>query len=90
MTGNKASTIIDINQAGGRIINGASSVLVNGNPIGIHPSPITPHGKKKHAAAVTTQGSPDVFAEGKPVLRVTSGNDCGHSIVTGSNDVNVS
>jgi len=40
-----------------------------------------------HDAATTTSGSPTVFAEGVPVLRVGSGNSCGHSIVEGSGDV---
>jgi len=40
-----------------------------------------------HAAATTTEGSPTVFAEGSPVLRVGSGNSCGHSIVEGSPNV---
>lgn len=85
----KASRIGDQNQAGGKIVNGAASVLVNGSPFGTHVSAITPH-FKKHFGVTTTSASPDVFAEGKPVLRTGSTNSCGHSIVTGSDDVNVS
>lgn len=83
----------DANTTGGKIIRGASTVYANGIPVGLHVSGITPHapfGKKPHPphrAAQTTDGSPTVFCEGDPVLRVTSGNTCGHQIIEGSPDV---
>lgn len=82
----------DANQTGGKIVRGAEHVFVNGIPVGLHTSKITPHapwGKPHppHASATTTEGSPTVFAEGAPVLRVGSGNSCGHSIVEGSANV---
>lgn len=83
----------DQNTTGGTIIRGASTVFANGMPVGLHASVITPHapfGRKPHPphnAAQTTEGSPTVFAEGSPVLRVGSGNTCGHSIVQGSPDI---
>ena len=79
----------DANQKGGKIMRGASSVIANNIPVGLHVSPITPHGKGKHKKAKTTDGSPTVFAEGSPVLRVTSGNTCGHSIIQGSPNIYV-
>jgi uncharacterized Zn-binding protein involved in type VI secretion len=87
------SRVGDKNQEGGAIIRGASTVIANGIEVGLHVSVITPHAPwplpihAPHIAAVTTDGSPTVFAEGDPVLRVTSGNSCGHSIVEGSPDV---
>lgn len=89
------SRIGDINQAGGAILIGAGTVLCNGLPVGLHPSVITPHPsfrkkRPKHKFAWTTDGSPTVFCEGRPVLRVTSGNTCGHLIITGSPNVIVS
>lgn len=82
----------DTDQPGGQIMRGAGTVFANGIPVGLHVSRITPHAPygdphPPHAAAVTTDGSPTVFAEGCPVLRVGSGNSCGHSIVQGSPDV---
>lgn len=88
--GKPLSRIGDVNQAGGKIVRGAGTVFCNGIPVGLHVSPITPHGKGRHANARTTTASPDVICEGDPVLRVTSGNDCGHSIIQGSPDVVVS
>jgi len=84
----------DQNQAGGAIIRGAGTVIANGIPVGLHVSTMTPHapfGRRPHPphrAASTTSGSPSVIAEGSPVLRVGSGNTCGHSIVQGSPDIN--
>lgn len=89
--GQPLSRLGDKNQAGGAIMRGASTVVCNGIPVGLHVSKITPHPKGgTHKAAVTTTASPDVICEGAPVLRVTSGNNCGHSIVQGSPDTIVS
>lgn len=85
----KLSRLGDTNQAGGKIMRGAKTVVANGIPVGLHVSPISPHGPGVHASAVTTTASPSVYAEGVPVLRIGSGNSCGHSIVQGSPNVNV-
>lgn len=83
----------DANSEGGAILRGASTVFVNGIPVGLHVSQISPHApwKKKshppHKNATTTSASPTVFAEGSQVLRIGSTNSCGHSIVQGSGDV---
>ena len=88
----KISRVGDKNQAGGAIMRGAGTVFANSIKVGLHVSQITSHapwGKAHppHGSAVTTNGSPTVFAEGVPVLKVGSGNSCGHSIVEGSNNV---
>jgi uncharacterized Zn-binding protein involved in type VI secretion len=91
----KLSRVGDSNQAGGTIMNGASTVFANGQKVGLHTSQISPHApwsKKSHPPhknAFTTNGSPTVFCEGKPVLRVGSGNTCGHSIASGSPNIEV-
>ena len=82
----------DTNQTGGAIMRGASTVFANGIPVGLHTSQISdhaPYGKRtgQHRAASTTDGSSTVVAEGSPVLKIGSGNSCGHSIVGGSSDV---
>lgn len=78
----------DANSEGGKIVKGAGTVFANGKPVGLHVSEITAHPKgDKHKKAKTTEGSPTVFAEGDPVLRVGSGNDCGHKITEGSDNV---
>jgi uncharacterized Zn-binding protein involved in type VI secretion len=82
----------DSNTTGGRILRGAGTVFSNGIAVGLHVSGISPHapwGKPHppHDAPNTTDGSPTVFAEGCPVLRVGSGNTCGHTIIQGSDNV---
>ena len=78
----------DANAVGGKIVRGAGTVFANGIAVGLHVSDITKHpGGGKHNAAKTTEGSPTVFCEGVPVLRVGSGNTCGHKIVQGSPNV---
>jgi uncharacterized Zn-binding protein involved in type VI secretion len=82
----------DTNQMGGAIERGAGSVFVNGIPVGLHVSQISnhgPYGKRtgQHRAASTTSASSSVYAEGSQVLKIGSGNSCGHSIVGGSSDV---
>ncbi len=86
------SRLGDVNTAGGRILRGAGTVFCNGIAVGLHVSTISPHapfGKPHppHSAAKTTDGSPTVFCEGVPVLRIGSGNSCGHRISQGSPDV---
>lgn len=86
------SRVGDKNQESGAIVRGAATVICNGIQVGLHVSTITSHAPwgrphPPHDAATTTAGSPTVFAEGVPVLRVGSGNSCGHSIVDGSPDV---
>jgi uncharacterized Zn-binding protein involved in type VI secretion len=89
----KLSRVGDTDEPGGAIVRGAATVFANGIKVGLHVSPITSHApwsRKQHPphnSATTTDGSPTVFAEGDPVLRVGSGNTCGHSIVEGSPDV---
>lgn len=82
----------DKNTTGGQIVRGAGTVFANSIAVGLHVSQITSHSPygdehPPHEAPNTTEGSPTVFAENCPVLRVGSGNTCGHSIVEGSPDV---
>lgn len=77
----------DSTGGGGKIVRGASTVFANGRPVGLHVSDITPHGSGKHKTSKTNQGSPTVFADGVPVLRVGSGTSCGHSVTQGSDNV---
>ena len=79
----------DGNQAGGKIMRGAGTVFCNGIPVGLHSSEITSHApfSGPHTAAKTTSASETVICEGNQVLKVGSGNSCGHSIAEGSGDV---
>jgi uncharacterized Zn-binding protein involved in type VI secretion len=82
----------DINEEGGAVISGASTVFVNGRLVGQVGNTMTSHAPygpphPPHDAATITDGSSSVIADGIPVAFVGSGNSCGHSIVVGSEDV---
>ena len=84
----------DQNTTGGKLLESgcAPTVFADFKKVAQINCPITPHepwGKPHppHKNAKTTEGSPTVFAENKPVLRVGSGNTCGHKIVEGSPNV---
>jgi len=87
---NKLSRKGDATAAQGKILKGSSTVFANNKAVGVHKSDITPHpGGGPHNKSKTTEGSPTVFADGLPVLRVGSGTTCGHKIVEGSDDIQV-
>jgi len=78
----------DLTGGNGKVVTVASTVFANSIAVGIHTSDITPHpGGGQHNSSKTTSGSPSVFADGKPVLRVGSGSTCGHQIISGSPDI---
>jgi uncharacterized Zn-binding protein involved in type VI secretion len=80
----------DINEAGGKVTDGAETVKVNGITVCTHVSGVTPHPTGGiHTSARTTRGSSTVFAEGKPVVFVGVKDTCGHTRVVGSTDVYV-
>jgi uncharacterized Zn-binding protein involved in type VI secretion len=73
------SRVGDTNILGGKIILGATTVLVEGRPAGLAlTSPLT----KKPWALVLT-GNPTVLCEGRPIARVTSTTQSG-PMITGS------
>jgi uncharacterized Zn-binding protein involved in type VI secretion len=84
----------DKNAAGGVILNGDPTVLVNGRPIAVTGAKVTPHpccGKKgcppTHCSATTTSQNFTVLVGGKPVVTVGSSDTCGHARLGGSVNV---
>lgn len=84
----------DKNSAGGVVLTGDPSVLVNFRPIATIGARVTPHpccGKKGcppvHCAAVTTSTNATVLVNGKPVVTVGSLDTCAHPRASGSLDV---
>ena len=84
----------DKNAAGGVILSGDPTVLVNGRPIATVGASITPHpccGAKGcppiHCSAKTTSTIATVLVGGKPVVTSGALDTCGHSRVGGSFDV---
>lgn len=82
---NRLSRIGDMNTKGGKILRGAMTVVAEGLPVGLHPSPISPHPVgPQHALAITVTASPSVIAEFMPVLRTSSVDSCGDITIQGS------
>jgi len=84
----------DKNEQGGIILNGENSVLVNGRPIAVFGSKVTPHpccGQQGcppvHCNATTTSTNGTVLAGGKPVVTVGDKDTCTHPRQNGSTDV---
>lgn len=86
----RLSKVGALNTKGGKILRGAKTVLVEGFPVALHPSPVSPHpGGPQHKAAVTITASLSVICEGSPVLRTGSKDSCGDTTIQGSFTVNV-
>lgn len=84
----------DKNSAGGVILTGDPTVLVNGRPIAVIGASVTPHpccGAKgcppTHCHAVTTSQNATVLVGGKPVVTVGDLDTCMHPRAGGSFDV---
>lgn len=86
----------DRNSAGGIILNGDSSVLINGRPIALQDASVSPHpccGRKGcppvHCNAKTKANKSSVLVNGKAVILAGDNDTCGHTRVSGSTDVTI-
>jgi uncharacterized Zn-binding protein involved in type VI secretion len=84
----------DKNAAGGVILNGDTTVLVNNRPAAVLGGRVTPHpccGARGcppvHCAATTTSASATVLVNGKPIVTFGDVDTCGHARIGGSTDV---
>jgi len=84
----------DPNTAGGVILTGDPTVLVNGRPIAVIGAKVTPHpccGAKNcppiHCSAVTTSKTATVLVDGRPIVLTGDIDTCGHARISGSVDV---
>ena len=84
----------DKNVAGGIILKGDPTVLVNNRPIAVLGSLVTPHpccGARGcppvHCKAVTVTKNISVLVNGKPVITLGDIDSCGHPRSIGSFDV---
>lgn len=84
----------DKNAAGGVILTGDFSVLVNFRPVATIGSKVSPHpccGARGcppvHCAALTTSTNKTVLVNGKPITTFGDIDTCGHPRLLGSKDV---
>jgi uncharacterized Zn-binding protein involved in type VI secretion len=84
----------DQNSAGGLILRGDATVLVNGRPIAIRNAPVSPHpccGAQGcppiHCNAQTQTNTSEILVNGIPLIVNNDVDTCGHTRVGGSPDV---
>jgi len=81
----------DANSAGGVILIGDPTVLVNGRPVATVGATVSPHPPcpkpATHCAAKTTSKTPTVLVGGKPICVTGDIDTCGHPRSLGSTDV---
>lgn len=80
----------DVNGGGGAAVGGVGSVLVNGQPIVVNGTTVTPHPPKKpktHKTAKTAGGLGSVLAGGIAINVVGNSDTCGHTRANGSSNV---
>ncbi len=92
--GRAVQRVGDQNSAGGLILRGDSTVLVNGRPIAIQNAPVSPHpccGAKGcppiHCNAQTQANTSEILVNGIPLIMTNDIDTCGHPRVGGSPDV---
>jgi uncharacterized Zn-binding protein involved in type VI secretion len=78
----------DVNVAGGVILTGEPTVLVNFRPVATVGSAVSPHPPCPkggiHCGALTTTKSPRILVNFKPITTSGTIDTCGHPRVTGS------
>lgn len=80
----------NIDKAGGLILEGSRTVLIDGFPVALEGNPIEDHGIGSHDDAVTINGSPKLIIDGIPVVvEGLSKGSCGHPAISTSSSVSV-
>jgi uncharacterized Zn-binding protein involved in type VI secretion len=78
----------DKNSAGGRVIKGNKNFMVDGRPVSVDGSPVSPHKPcpkhKIHCHAKTSQGTHHFMVDGIPVNVMGDKDTCGHARAQGS------
>lgn len=78
----------DKNSAGGKVLKGNSNFIVDGKPVSVDGSPVSPHKPcpkvPKHCHAKTAQGTSDFIVDGIPVNVTGNIDTCGHPRIEGS------
>ena len=68
----------------GVILQGSSTVFLDGKPVARKGDPIAPYGS--HSQSKISEGSSDIFVDGIPVARIGDKTDVKDSIITASTD----
>lgn len=79
----------DVNNAGGRVIKGRKSFLVDGRPVSVDGSPVSAHRpfEKPHSpngVPKTANGTSSFLVDGIPVNHIGNPDTCKHMRIEGS------
>jgi uncharacterized Zn-binding protein involved in type VI secretion len=77
----------DVDSGGGVITSGVGSVRINGIPVSVNGSSVSPHARKNSHRPVTAGGVGSVQAAGSPVNVAGNADTCGHARTGGSSNV---
>lgn len=84
----------DQNSAGGLILRGDNTVLVNGRAIAVQNTPVSAHPccgaqgcPPVHCNAQTQTSAGEILVNGVPLIKTNDVDTCGHTRVGGSPDV---
>lgn len=77
----------DSDSGGGVITSGVGSVRVNGIPVSVNGSSVSPHARRNSHRPVTSSGVASVRAGGTPVNVAGNPDTCGHARTGGSSNV---
>lgn len=77
----------DVDSGGGVITSGVGSVRINGIPVSVNGSGVSPHARKNSHRPVTSGGVGSVRAGGSPVNVAGNADTCGHARTGGSSNV---
>jgi len=92
--GRAVQRVGDQNSAGGLILRGDPTVLVNGRNIAVQNAPVSPHPccgaqgcPPVHCNAQTQASTGEILVNGIPLIILNDTDTCGHARVGGSPDV---
>ena len=90
--GKKIVRVGDINEKGGRVLQGDNTVFLNGKPIAVEGMPVSTHtaqpfGRGNHTSSRTRATTSSIFVNGKRIIVVGDTDTCGHKRIDGSPDV---
>jgi len=75
----------NIDTAGGTILQGSSTVFLDGFPIALEGDPVQSHGIGEHNSAKMINGLATVIVDGKPIcIEGVSKASCGHTAISSS------
>lgn len=93
--GRAVQRVGDQNSAGGVILNGDNTVLINGRAVAVRGASVSPHapcgqpGQNTHCNAKTQANTSTILVNGIPLIFTDDIDTCGHARAGGSPDVTV-